>query len=114
VLESALEGEITDHLGYEKHDPAGAGSGNSRNGVRSKTVLTEVGPVEIETAELDKADEALLADLAYDHQRRIHGVDHPTVDQPHAFPPCGALRLRRDGLAGGMAEAADEDAEPSK
>lgn len=47
VLESALEGEITDHLGYEKHDPAGAGSGNSRNGVRSKTVLTDVGPVEI-------------------------------------------------------------------
>jgi hypothetical protein len=32
VLESALEGEITDHIGYEKHDPAGVGSGNSRNG----------------------------------------------------------------------------------
>lgn len=31
VLESALEGEITDHLGYEKHDPAGSSSGNSRN-----------------------------------------------------------------------------------
>ncbi|MEU2631376.1 transposase, partial [Kitasatospora sp. NPDC007106] len=36
VLEAALEGEITDHLGYEKHHPAGAGSGNSRNGTRSK------------------------------------------------------------------------------
>jgi len=36
VLESALEGEITDHLGYDKHDPAGAGSGNSRNGVRAQ------------------------------------------------------------------------------
>jgi putative transposase len=47
VLESALEGEITDHLGYERHDPAGAGSGNSGNGVRAKTVLTDVGPVEI-------------------------------------------------------------------
>jgi putative transposase len=43
VLESALEGGITDHLGCEKHDPAGAGSGNSRNGARSKTVLTDVG-----------------------------------------------------------------------
>ena len=32
VLESALEGDITDHLGYERHDPAGRGSGNSRNG----------------------------------------------------------------------------------
>src|SRR3954452_19529281 len=47
VLESALEGEITDHLGYDKHDPAGRGAGNSRNGTRSKTVLTDVGPVEI-------------------------------------------------------------------
>ncbi|WP_416238159.1 IS256 family transposase [Streptomyces mutabilis] len=47
LLESALEGEITDHLGYDKHDPAGRNGGNSRNGTRSKTVLTDVGPVEI-------------------------------------------------------------------
>ncbi|GGU06397.1 hypothetical protein GCM10010256_78080 [Streptomyces coeruleorubidus] len=38
VLESALEGEITDHAGYEKHDPAGKNNGNSRNGTRAKTV----------------------------------------------------------------------------
>jgi hypothetical protein len=43
VLESALEGEIADHLGYDKHDPAGKNSGNSRNGTRAKTVLTDVG-----------------------------------------------------------------------
>lgn len=47
VPESALEGEITDHLGYDKHDPAGAGSGHSRNGVRAETVPTDVGPVQI-------------------------------------------------------------------
>ncbi|WP_030980806.1 IS256 family transposase, partial [Streptomyces sp. NRRL S-1824] len=47
LLESALEGEVTDHLGYDRHDPAGKNGGNSRNGTRSKTVLTEVGPVEI-------------------------------------------------------------------
>ena len=43
VLETALNEEITGHLGYEKHDPAGqgAGSGNVRNGSRPKTVLTE-------------------------------------------------------------------------
>lgn len=46
LLESALEGEITDHLGHDKHDPAGRSGGNSRNGKRSKTVLTDVGPVE--------------------------------------------------------------------
>ncbi len=44
VLESALEGEITDHLGDEKHDPAGKNNGNSRNGTRTKTVLTDIGP----------------------------------------------------------------------
>jgi transposase-like protein len=47
-LESALEGEITDHLGYDKHDPAGRGTRNSRNGARSKTVLTDVGEVTID------------------------------------------------------------------
>jgi putative transposase len=47
VLESALEGEITDHVGYEKHDATGRNSGNSRNGTRAKTVLTDVGRVEV-------------------------------------------------------------------
>jgi putative transposase len=48
ILESALEGEITDHVGYDKHDPQGRGSGNSRNGHRAKTVLTDVGSVEVQ------------------------------------------------------------------
>src|ERR1051325_7256763 len=49
VIETALAEELTEHLGYEKHDPAGAGSANIRNGTRGKTVLTEAsGPVEIE------------------------------------------------------------------
>jgi hypothetical protein len=47
VLESALEGEITDRLGYGKHDAEGRDSGNSRNGTRAKTVLPDVGPVEV-------------------------------------------------------------------
>ncbi len=41
VLETALDAEMAEHLGYEKHDPAGHNSGNSRNGTRAKTVLTE-------------------------------------------------------------------------
>ena len=45
VVESALDGELDDHLGYGKHDPAGRDGGNSRNGKRGKTVLTEAGPV---------------------------------------------------------------------
>jgi putative transposase len=47
VLERALEVEMTDHLGYESGDPAGRGTGNSRNGTTSKTVNTSAGPVEI-------------------------------------------------------------------
>ncbi|RFA12046.1 IS256 family transposase, partial [Subtercola boreus] len=47
VLESALEGEITDHLGYDKHERVEATS-NARNGSRTKTVLTDIGPVPIE------------------------------------------------------------------
>lgn len=37
----ALEEEMAEHLGYDKHDPAGRNRGNSRNGTRTKTVLTE-------------------------------------------------------------------------
>src|SRR5690349_23065230 len=48
VLETAPEEEMSAHLGYDKHDPAGRNHANSRNGVRAKTVLTEIGPVEIE------------------------------------------------------------------
>jgi len=44
----ALGAELTHHLGYEKGDPAGRGSGNSRNGTSSKTLLTDDGEVEIE------------------------------------------------------------------
>lgn len=48
VLERGLAAELTEHLGYGKHDPAGRGSGNSRNGTTPKTVLTEVGPVPVD------------------------------------------------------------------
>src|SRR5580704_12166890 len=48
VLEGALEGELAAHLGYARHDPAGRDGQNSRNGHRSKTVLTETGPAEID------------------------------------------------------------------
>jgi hypothetical protein len=48
VLETALEEEMAEHLGYDKHDPVGRNHGNSRNGARAKTVLTEIGPVQIE------------------------------------------------------------------
>lgn len=48
VLQSALETEMTDHLGYEQHSSSGWGSGNSRNGHYPKTVATEIGDVRVE------------------------------------------------------------------
>jgi transposase-like protein len=73
VIEAALDGEITDHLGYEKHDPAGKDGGNSRNGVRAKTVLTEIGPVEI-TVPRDR-DGSFEPQLVKKRQRRLTGVE---------------------------------------
>ncbi len=59
LLESALEGEITDHLGYDKHDPAGKNGGNSRNGTRAKTVLTDLGPARRRTLTKDRGYKTL-------------------------------------------------------
>src|SRR5829696_8820302 len=47
LIERALGAELSDHLGYEKGDPAGRGSGNSRNGAFAKTILTEDGEIDI-------------------------------------------------------------------
>lgn len=73
VLETALDAEMSEHLGYDKHDPAGRNSGNSRNGTRAKTVLTEIGPVEIEVPR----DTALTFEpkIVKKRQRRLTGVD---------------------------------------
>jgi len=47
LIERALGAELSEHLGYERGDPAGRGAGNSRNGTSSKRILTEDGEIEI-------------------------------------------------------------------
>ncbi|MEP6922781.1 MAG: IS256 family transposase [bacterium] len=49
LLERAMQAEMTGHLGYEKHDPVGHNSGNSRNGATSKTLKGDFGEIELET-----------------------------------------------------------------
>nr|WP_051499121.1 IS256 family transposase [Nocardia sp. BMG51109] len=49
VLDRALDAELAEHLGYEKGDPGGRGSGNNRNGTTAKKVLTDIGAVEVNT-----------------------------------------------------------------
>jgi putative transposase len=73
VTEAALQGEMDDHLGYDKHDPAGRNGGNSRNGARAKTVLTEAGPVEISVPR--DRDSSFEPQLVKKRQRRLSGVD---------------------------------------
>jgi putative transposase len=73
VMESALDGELDDHLGYDKHDPAGRDGGNSRNGRRSKTLLTEAGPVEISVPR--DRDASFEPRIVAKRQRRLTGVD---------------------------------------
>src|SRR5918994_1130177 len=73
VLEAALEAEMADHLGYDKHDPVGRNLGNSRNGVRAKTVLTEIGPVEIDVPR--DVDASFAPQIVKKRQRRLSGFD---------------------------------------
>ena len=77
VLEGALEGELTDHLGYAHGDPAGRNGGNSRNGTRAKTVLTEVGPVELEVPR--DRDASFEPKIVPKRQRRRVGVEDLVV-----------------------------------
>jgi len=73
LVESALEGELSDHLGYGKHDAAGRDGGNSRNGHRSKTVLAEVGPVGIDVPR--DRDSSFEPKIVGKRKRRLSGID---------------------------------------
>src|SRR5690348_5731115 len=77
LLEAALEGEITDHLGYGRHDPAGHNTGNSRNGRRAKTVLTDVGPVQISVPR--DRDASFEPRIVAKRQKRLTGVDEMVI-----------------------------------
>lgn len=74
VIETALDEELSEDLGYDRRDPAGHGSGNSRNGTRSKTGLTDsCGSVEIEVPR-DRAG-TFDPHIVRKRQRRLTDVD---------------------------------------
>lgn len=77
VLQSALEVEMAHHLGYDKHDPAGRGSGNSRNGTTPKTVSTEVGQFTVQVPR-DRAG-TFTPQIVPKHQRRLSGFDDAVI-----------------------------------
>ena len=73
VIERALGAEMDDHLGYVKGDPAGNGTGNSRNGSFGKTVTTTLGPVRFSVPRDRKSE--FEPQIVAKGQRRVGAVD---------------------------------------
>jgi len=77
LLEKALDAEMDHHLGYRKHEAAGRGTGNSRNGKSKKTVQGEFGQTEIETPR--DRNGSFEPKLIGKHQRRFPGFDQKVI-----------------------------------
>jgi putative transposase len=73
LVERAMEVEITDHLGYEPHCEPPGGAGNTRNGSTPKTLITEHGPVRVETPR-DRSG-SFEPKIVKKRQRRFQGFD---------------------------------------
>jgi putative transposase len=73
LLERAMNAELTHHLGYEKHEPEGRGSGNSRNGQSRKTVQGDFGKVEIAVPR--DRNSSFEPKILPKHERRFAGFD---------------------------------------
>ncbi len=69
VLQTGLEAEMSEHLGYEAHDPVGRGTGNSRNGYTPKRVTTEIGEVDLQVPRDRNASFEPV--IVAKHQRRL-------------------------------------------
>jgi transposase-like protein len=73
VLETALEAEMDDHLGYQHGDRIVKDTANERNGHRAKTVTTEIGPIEVDVPRDRQGSFEPV--IVKKHQRRLNGVD---------------------------------------
>lgn len=77
VMQRLLDAEMSEHLGFEKHEAAGRNSGNSRNGHSSKMVHTETGPVQIQVPR-DRGG-SFEPKLVPKHKRRLEGFDEKVL-----------------------------------
>jgi putative transposase len=73
LVERAMHAELKQHLGYEKHDPAGRGSGNARNGSSPKTLKGDFGEVELQVPR-DRQG-TFEPKIVPKHERRFTGFD---------------------------------------
>jgi putative transposase len=104
LVERALDGELTHHLGYEKHDSAGDNSGNSRNGTTRKTLRGKRGQIQIDVPR-DRTSE-FEPQLIKKNQTRFDGLDEKII----SLSSRGMTRARdsrssgRDVWGGSLAE----------
>jgi len=77
VIERAMQAELTHHVGYEKHNSAGRGSGNARNGASRKTLKGDFGEVEIEVPR-DRLG-SFQPQIVPKHERRFSGFDDKII-----------------------------------
>lgn len=91
-----MDGEVTDHVGYDKHDPPGRSSENTRNGSRTKTVLADVGPVQVRVPR--DAAGTFEPQIVRRRQRRLSGVDDMVLS-------LSAKGLTQGKIAAHLAEA---------
>jgi transposase-like protein len=86
------------HLGYARHDPAGRDGGNSRNGHRSKTVLTEAGPVEVSVPR--DRDASFDPQIVAKRQRRLGGIDDMVISLVAKGLTTGEVQAHLAGIYG--------------
>jgi putative transposase len=109
---------MTEHVGYERHDPAARNGENSRNGTRTKTVITEVGPVELAVPR--DRDGSFDPELLRKRQRRLRGVDEMVISltakglttgevQAHLAEVYGTDVSRGDGLQDRRSDPGGDD-----
>jgi len=77
LLERAMAAELTEHVGYEKHDAAGRNSGNSRNGTSAKTLKGNFGTVPIEVPR--DRNGTFEPQIIEKHQTRFTGFDDKII-----------------------------------
>src|SRR5215208_7259029 len=98
VVERALQGELTHHLGYEKHDPAGKNSGNSRNGKSSKTVKGKRGQLHIDVPR-DRAS-SFEPQLIKKGQTRFDGFDDKVISMYARGMTCREIKAHLQEIYG--------------
>lgn len=98
VVERALQGEMTHHLGYEKHDPEGHNSGNSRNGKSSKKIRSKRGQIEIAVPR--DRDSSFEPQLVKKRQTRFDGFDDKIISMYARGMTCREIKAHLQEIYG--------------